>query len=159
MIFFRFDRNISVVYRKKHLLIKSNFLPLQFFDQLNKSRPVSLKVLLVSLSISLSNIWVSVSISDTGGLTWMELWTLSHSSELREDTLDQSESLLGPGTVCWGLLSLISLEKSSGKAVQELPDGSCTIEMGKVSCSHSKSNELAGVEVAVRAKRALASRL
>lgn len=37
---------------------------------------------------------MSVSTSEIGGLAWMELWTLSHSNELADDTRDQSDSLL-----------------------------------------------------------------
>lgn len=135
--------------------------------------------MLVSLSISLSSIWVSVSISDIGGLAWIEFWTLSHSKEFAEETLDQSESLFNTGAVFWGLDSLGHWEKSSGSAVlnkikirffsikkiynknftyQELPEGSWIIEIGIVSCSHSKSKELIGVDAAVLDNRARASK-
>lgn len=41
---------------------------------------------------------------------------------------------------------------------QELPDASCKMDIGRVSCSHSKSRELAGVDSAVFVKSARASK-
>lgn len=124
-----------------------------YLNQLIRSLPVSCNVCDVSLSISFSKTWVSLSISDAGGLGFNELWTLSHSNELAEDMRDH-DSLLHAGAV---FRVLDSLQLSSPNAVHELPDVSGTIDGWTISCSHSKSSELAGVETVVFAKSALAS--
>lgn len=129
-------------------------------NQLNKSLPVSFNVCDVNLSISLSKCCVSGSISDWSGLACNEFWTLSHSNEFIEETLDQSESVPFWGTELWTLDSLGQqfVDMSWGRTVQVPNEWSFINDTGSFSCSHSKSKELAGVDVLVLANNARASK-